>query len=165
MVTNCAISLEALKACTTRAWPWWGTPQEWVHVGCQNGGGSTTSWLSPHSLHIWRLVSTKDWADPNHFCFTLLLCGPLTPSLTDNCPWKWISECEQVLQVAKWEGSVALVHTHYDPALWVRKTMMDAFLWPLQLGSTVQHTTSTWWGAVCAYPWGCRWPGSMSDDW
>ena len=42
---------------------------------------------------------------------------PLTLLLTDNYPWEWVSVCKQVLQVAKWEGSVALVLTHYDPAL------------------------------------------------
>ena len=47
-----------------------------------------------------------------------MLVHPLTPSLTDNYLWEWFSVCKQVLQVAKWEGSVALVHTHYDPALW-----------------------------------------------
>ena len=34
-----------------------------------------------------------------------------------NYLWEWVSVCKQVLQVAKWEGSVALVLTHYDPAL------------------------------------------------
>ena len=51
-----------------------------------------------------------------------MLVHPLIPSLTDNYPWEWFSVCKQVLQVAKWEGSVALVHTHYDPALWAWKT-------------------------------------------
>ena len=48
--------------------------------------------------------------------------------------------CKQVLKVAKLEGSMALVHTHYDPALHVcvKNTMMDTFKWPLQLGPTVQ---------------------------
>ena len=32
--------------------------------------------------------------------------------------------CKQVLQVAKWEGSVALVHSHYDPALGAGKTQL-----------------------------------------
>ena len=47
----------------------------------------------------------------------LMLVHPLPPLLTDNHLWEWFSVCKQVLQVAKWEGSVAPVHTHYDPAL------------------------------------------------
>ena len=50
------------------------------------------------------------------------LAHPLTPSLTDNYMWEWFSVCKQVLMVAKWEGSVGLVHIHHDPALWVCKT-------------------------------------------
>ena len=69
--------------------------------------------------------TSKDWFQQmtrlikSIFSLTLVHYGPLTPLLTDNYPWKWISECKQVLQVAEWEGSVALVHTHYDLALWV----------------------------------------------
>ena len=48
----------------------------------------------------------------------LLVHSSLTPSLTVNYLWEWFSVRKQVLQMAKWEGSVALVHTHYDPALW-----------------------------------------------
>ena len=49
----------------------------------------------------------------------LMPLHPLTPLLIDNYPWEWFSVSKQVLQVAKWEGSVALVLTHYDPALTV----------------------------------------------
>ena len=34
-------------------------------------------------------------------------------------PQEWLSVCKQVLQVAKSEGSVALVLTHYGPAMGV----------------------------------------------
>ena len=47
----------------------------------------------------------------------LMLLHPLTPLLTDNYPWECFSACKQLLQVAKWEGSVALALTRYDPAL------------------------------------------------
>ena len=46
----------------------------------------------------------------------LMLLHPLAPLLTDNYPWEWVSVCKQLLQVAKWEGSVARALTHYDPA-------------------------------------------------
>ena len=47
----------------------------------------------------------------------------LTHSIADRqLPIGMVSVCKQVLQVAEWEGSAALVHTHCDPALWVGKT-------------------------------------------
>ena len=48
-----------------------------------------------------------------------------TPSTADREPPTVMAQfgvCKQVLQVAKWEGSVALVHTHYDPAMGAGKT-------------------------------------------
>ena len=49
-------------------------------------------------------------------------------SCLEGGQWEWVSVSKQVLQVAMWEGSVALVHTQYDPALCVCERHNDGCL-------------------------------------
>ena len=76
-----------------------------------------TAWTGKLSLTQSK-ISQKPY-NVFHINEQLMLHYPLTPLLTDNYPWEWVSVCKQLLQVAKWEGSVALALTRYDPALCV----------------------------------------------
>ena len=85
-----------------------------------------TTWTGKLSLTQSKtsLTQSKTSQKPSkvfHNDEQLMLLHPLTPLITDNHPHRNSLVCvsnffKQVLQVAKWEGSVALALTHYDPA-------------------------------------------------
>ena len=86
-----------------------------------------------------------------HMMTQLMLVHPLPPLLADKLPMVCTSKR------FRWSSGKAVWfwYTLTMTQHWVGKDtiMMDAFKWPLQLGSNAQHPTGTWWGSHTSSQW------------